>query len=378
MTLKKILLYIGIFFLLILATIFGMFLKSTLENQLSSSTPTKSSIQIPSTPSQSNPYPLKMKASIPYWDQENAFLTFKENVALFDTVHLFWYYVGKQGTIEKYEYAQEDRNIIEFARSNNVKVIPLITNLPETGTWDKERVGKILNNATLRKTHIRNIIQKIDEYNFDGIDMDYEQLAKTDKNAYSQFLSELSIELHKKNKLLVVALHPKREENQSKESIGDFQDWSAIGKSADQLSIMAYDQHWNTGSAGPIASIEWVNEIIAYATRLNIPQEKFYLGVPLDGYDWNKDDDEPADGVTYDDVSQLLSEHEADERWDTSAQSPYFFYKEDGDTHEVWYENTRSTIEKMKAAQNAGFGGVNFWRLGGEDPTVWEAVKPFK
>ena len=31
-------------------------------------------------------------------------------------------------------------------------------------------------------------------------------------------------------------------------------------------------------------------------------------------------------------------------------------------------------LEKIKLAESAGFGGVSFWRLGGEDPEIWDKL----
>ena len=45
--------------------------------------------------------------------------------------------------------------------------------------------------------------------------------------------------------------------------------------------------------------------------------------------------------------------------------------------HEVWFENGPSVEVKVQLAREAGFGGVTFWRLGGEDPEVWERVRKF-
>src|SRR3989344_7179768 len=49
-----------------------------------------------------------IKGSIPYWDQEHAVASFEQHVAIFNYVNVFWYYLGSDGSVVKYEYAQED------------------------------------------------------------------------------------------------------------------------------------------------------------------------------------------------------------------------------------------------------------------------------
>jgi len=47
---------------------------------------------------------------------------------------------------------------------------------------------------------------------------------------------------------------------------------------------------------------------------------------------------------------------------------PYFFYKKEGKTHEVWFENEESVAEKIKIAKKAGkiwkkFGALEYYEL---------------
>ena len=62
------------------------------------------------------------------------------------------------------------------------------------------------------------------------------------------------------------------------------------------------------------------------------------------------------------------------EEFDDNSKSPFFTY----DDHEVWFENARSILAKAQLARNAGFSGITFWRLGGEDPEVWKEIDKLK
>src|SRR3989344_8513540 len=70
--------------------------------------------------------PVMIRGSIPYWEQEKAFLSFSQNAEKFDYISLYWYYLGADGTIKKYRGAREDQNIIKFAHDNNIKVGAII------------------------------------------------------------------------------------------------------------------------------------------------------------------------------------------------------------------------------------------------------------
>ncbi len=314
---------------------------------------------------------LLVKGSIPYWEQENAVSSFKENKESFDYINVFWYYLNSDGSIQKYEYANEDEELIRFAHENNVKVSAVITNLGENpDRWDSGRVENVINSSENRKNHINQIISKLKEKNFDGIIIDYELLRQSTRNNYTIFIKELSLEMKKQNKILTVVLHPKTGENVKGESVSRYQDWFQLAQHADQIQIMGYSQHTDEDAAGPIAGIGWVEKIADYTLSLGIDPGKVFLGIPLYGYDWNTNSNESAKGLTFEEAQSLLVKENATLEFDQIQKSPMFRYG----SHEVWFENSQSVKEKADLAYRVGFAGVTFWRLGGEDQSVWRML----
>jgi len=51
-----------------------------------------------------------------------------------------------------------------------------------------------------------------------------------------------------------------------------------------------------------------------------------------------------------------------------------FEYVKSGAPHQVWFENAATTAAKLKLIRSFNLGGINFWRLGGEDPDTWQVV----
>jgi spore germination protein YaaH len=358
------------FLFIILLLLIGLFPIATLVMQQKKTIKTIIPTVIPSnTPPKA--IDLKIKSSIPYWDQENAFQSFATNVGKYDFINVFWYYLDTDGKITKYEYANEDENIIAFSHTHNVKVFATLTNLPEEGTWDSDRVERILKTKQTRAKHILDIVNKLNAMNFDGLTIDYESVDASKENKFSLFIEELANALHKDNKLLSVSLHPKR---LGDEGLGGFQDWRQLSQFADQMTIMAFDEHYDEGSAGPVASLPWQEKILSYADSQNVPADKIYLGIPLFGYDWNHDNTDAATGLTYADVQNLVQKTNAAVKWNDEYESPYFLYIENGDHHEVWFENAESIKAKLDFAKRIGIAGISFWRLGDEDPKVWELL----
>jgi hypothetical protein len=111
---------------------------------------------------------------------------------------------------------------------------------------------------------------------YDGLNLDLESisLAVTDDGArdaltdelspkHSQFVKLLADSLHQAHKLLSVAVMPRSAPDDW--AGARFYDYQAIGAAADQVQVMAYDQHWGTGDPGPTAELEWVHNAFMYA-----------------------------------------------------------------------------------------------------------------
>lgn len=271
---------------------------------------------------------------------------------------------------------QDVRAIEDTAAAAHVVLMPSITDY--TGRWNGALISHILSNANMRAAHIATIIQTVRAHGWAGVDLDYESLPELDRNAYSAFVSDLADALHQAHARLSLTVHAKTSEP------GDWygaraENWHALGASADEVRIMAYDYTTLGDPPGPIAPVHWVEHVLALATQ-EIPRKKIMLGLPMYGYDWVTGQQQSKAAMNnqdlrWADVTALAQAHHATIQWDTTAQEPWFHYVDDqGRQHTVWYENARSMQTKLHQGIQAGIGGVFLWRLGGEDPAVWPAL----
>ncbi len=319
---------------------------------------------------------VKMHATIPYWEQDKAIEVIKNNTSKFDYLSLFWYTLDENGQIVKYTDAFENDAIITYAKENDIKVMALITNLPDfdDSEWDSDSVRNVINNQQNRKDHIEDISALLDTKGFDGVNIDYEELDDDLRTEFSLFIQELSTELHKKNKLVSVAIHPKTTEYLPSEDNGSrAQDLIEIGRYVDHMYFMTYGEHWDTSAAGPVASIPWSTKIIEYAKSLNIPTQKIFLGTPLYAVRWQKGT-RKGEGLLYEDVKVLEQQFAVMPTWNDEWKSPSLEYTENGRNYVVWFENARSVKEKLKLAEQSELGGITFWHIGGEDPEIWKII----
>lgn len=304
------------------------------------------------------------------WDQEPGFQTIKTHYSEFTEITPFWYRLDSSGKINYFgDNSYEDPEIIAFLRQKGIRITPAIANIYEE-VWDAAAVSNIINNTTTTDEHIKDIVALVTSKDYDGIDIDYEALYDNDRAAFSAFIKRLSMALHNENKTLSVTVYAKTSEP-GHSGGPSAQDWKAIGEVVDQVRVMVYDYHWSTSGPGPIAPINWAKQVAAFAVT-KIPKEKLILGFALYGYDWVGNKGEPT---TWQELTQRASRYKATVNWDEDSMSPWFKYIDaENVQHTSWFEVARSIDLKLEIVNQYQLSGSHFWRLGGEDPQVWQSV----
>jgi spore germination protein YaaH len=259
---------------------------------------------------------------------------------------------------------------LERLRAARLAIVPTLANITN-GDFVYQPVARILNTPSLSQAHVAAITRLVRQQGFAGIDIDYEDLHATDRDAFSAFLTSLAAALHAEGKILSVAVFAKTTDaGYDQRNLA--QDYAAIGRAADQVRLMAYDYHWATSPPGPVAPIRWVRDVLRYA-KTQIPAYKVILGVPLYGYDWSGGHGTP---VSWLQAFRLSTTHKARPRFDAASQAPWFEYTDrSGHKHHVWFENTESSTAKFAAAQGSGIGGVYLWMYGYEETSTWPALR---
>lgn len=283
-------------------------------------------------------------------------------------VSTFTHKIDRNGNLIT-DYSQTD--VVNFANNNNLKPLMLVHNSEANG-FNKALVKEVLQSEAKRKALIDNIYSQLKKHGYSGVEIDFENVPPECKTNYSQFIKELSQKL-KPNGFTVACAVPAKTGNSSESWLNGY-DYSEIGKYADRVLIMSYDQHWPGGSPGPVASIEWVEKVCKYASE-TIDNTKILLGIPLYGYDW------PIDGgtgkaVTMSAVNGYISTYGGKIEWDDYSKSPYYKYKDNkGKERIVWFENVQSAQFKFQLAKKYNFKGIGMWRLGLETSDFWTGLK---
>jgi len=312
-------------------------------------------VRLPKVPGRRHTF----SAWIPYWVQQEAMAVVEKHASLITTLSPFWYELTPTGDLLVYPNG-ESMEVIEFARSRGIELIPLIAN-----NFDRQLVTSVLNDPTIRRRHVAQIVAKVRSMNYAGIEIDYENLATTDRDIFVTFLRELKAALAPYNKKLYVAIQAKTGDNTQDNSAGH--DYLGIGNTVDVVRLMLYDYSWDT--PGPIAPAGWIRQVLNYAVSV-IPRSKLETGLPTYGYDWGT----RRRSVTYEDAISLAQQYGAQIIQD-AQNGPHFSYTApDGVTHQVWFTNAVNFATFVEIVNEYNIRGISLWHPGKDDPQIYEVI----
>ncbi len=311
-------------------------------------------------------------ASLPFWNMTEGPKVVLANQGSFNEVSPWIYGIAQNGQIvpQVPERAAETAAGMDQLRRSGIPLVPTIANVTN-GQWAYEPVANMLHDPAAMQRHINDIVALVARERYDGIDIDYEDLRASDREAFTTFVTRLGDALHDQDKKLSVAVFAKTSDaGDDQRNVA--QDYAAIGEAVDEVRIMAYDYHWGQSPPGPVAPITWVREVLTYA-KTQIPPDKIVLGIPVAGYDWVDGHGEPVSWLQCYGRTRAFN---VTVQYDRLSQSPFFRYTDaQGRAHEVWFENAESTTAKLEAARESGIRGVYVWMFGDEDDRTWATLR---
>ncbi|MDF9407680.1 glycosyl hydrolase family 18 protein [Pelotomaculum isophthalicicum JI] len=276
-----------------------------------------------------------------------------------------WYHLNNSadGTFTgPWELSSGNYNqLVAVAHHRGFEVLPLIA-----ADWDdtgKMTLYNVLSQKTSRLNLVNQIVGMITSSGADGVVIDFEYMSGSTGPFLTQFMLELSSELHARDKLLVEAVPSRTSTSRSYTAF----DYQSLSLAVDYLAIMTYD--YSTSEPGPIAPPDWIKRVLDYARAQHVAMDKVLLGLPYYGRDW------ASTGSTYEahalGLAQALSrsaEYSASiERETTQADLvgiPHYSYQdESGTQHFVYYDDYDSWRAKLGFLDEYNLGGVHCWSV---------------
>ena len=256
------------------------------------------------------------------------------------------------------------KDYVTKLKAINVDVWPLISDFNKDVDYNR-----LFMSTTTRGNLIKNIIYFIEEYNLDGINIDFEHIKSSYAEGYIEFLRELSIEMRSRKKVLSV-------DNYIPLEFNAFYNIKEQGIVSDYLCVMAYDEHYSgSPKAGSVSSLSWVKNSIENTAK-SAPMKKLIVGLPFYTRLWREAHTGKltSRALSMDGGLKLVSSNKAKKEWDKEKGQYYAEWKDGKDRMRIWLEEEKSLEAKLKLVEKDKVAGIAFWKLGLERKEAWESV----
>ena len=256
------------------------------------------------------------------------------------------------------------KDYVTKLKAINVDVWPLISDFNKDVDYNR-----LFMSTTTRGNLIKNIIYFIEEYNLDGINIDFEHIKSSYAEGYIEFLRELSIEMRSRKKVLSV-------DNYIPLEFNAFYNIKEQGIVSDYLCVMAYDEHYSgSPKAGSVSSLSWVKNSIENTVR-SAPMKKLIVGLPFYTRLWREAHTGKltSRALSMDGGLNLVNSNNAKKEWDKEKGQYYAEWKDGKDRMRIWLEEEKSLEAKLKLVEKDKVAGIAFWKLGLERKEAWNSV----
>ncbi|MEH7377647.1 polysaccharide deacetylase family protein [Neobacillus drentensis] len=286
------------------------------------------------------------------WDK-NSHTSFKKNSDSITTLVPGWMQLTPGLTLK----TSTDKSIIAEAKAHNIKILPLVNNF-SNNKWDGEALHRLFITPGAEDLFIKKMLEYVRTNDFDGINIDFEDIHPKDKEDLDDFIGKVYEAFHPHGLMVTLDVPPNN---------NSF-NYTSLATNVDRMIVMLYDQHHSMSKPGPVAPSDWVKENL---NQLQIPFKKLIVSLGSFGYDWEENSHQPADTVAFGDIMDLGIGTNLQIQWNKQIGNPYVRYKRDGKNHVIWFLDAASFYNQMKLAIDHGSRGIAVWRLGSEDPSIW-------
>jgi len=291
------------------------------------------------------------------WDYYSQYVTAPRRTGEIEGINVVspaFYEISASGDIHS-NIGVEGQAYMNWAKANKYKVWPMLSN-SELG--DLDAVSRILSTFETRAYLIENIIQELTNAKVDGVNVDFENMYKADKENYSRFLT-LSVDVTAPD---------------GSETWSLCFDRNVIGKVADYIIFMGYDQNGvSSTKAGTVAGADWVElNINKFLGQEGVESNKLILAIPFYTRIWKESNGTLTSSVV--NMRSVTIPEGVEKVWNEANKQYYIEYEKDGVINKMWIEDEESIKAKLDLINKYNLAGAGFWSKDREANTIWSII----
>src|SRR5216117_1473021 len=258
-----------------------------------------------------------------------------------------------------------DTRVSKVAGNKGIALMPLLTN--QVGdTWQPEAIENLAHGPAKRQDQfIQSVLSVLRNAKASGVVVDWQQIDPAYKKDITKFIDKFADALHDDNKELWLCIQPSQEL--------DYIDFDALADNVDRFVAMLFDETSDTDPPGPLASRSWFEGWVRVLLE-GSDTKQWIIAMGSYGYDWTIGG-KKAELISF---SEAMSRANDAEIKGVDVQgpsySPYFYFQDEDKEHAVWFLDAVTFLNQVREVRDQKAGGFALYRLGSEDPGIWDAL----
>ncbi len=258
-----------------------------------------------------------------------------------------------------------DPRLPKLAASKGIALMPLLTNLVGDN-WEPEAIENLAHGPRDRQERfISKVIAVLRDAKAAGVVVDWEQIDPAYKKDITGFVDKFADALHDDNKELWLCVQPGQEL--------DYIDFESLADNVDRFVAMLFDETSDIDPPGPLASRSWFEGWL-HVLLEDSDTKQWIIALGSYGYDWTIGE-KKAELITFPEAMTRANNAEVEAAEAVAPGYNPYFYFEDGDKeHGVWFLDVVTFLNELREVRDQKAGGFGLYRLGSEDPAIWNAL----
>ena len=257
-----------------------------------------------------------------------------------------------------------DTRLTKLTASKGIALMPLLTNLVGD-TWQPEAVENLAHGPQRQDQFIQRVLAVLRNAKAAGVVVDWEEIDPAYKKDLTGFVDKFADALHDDNKELWLCVQPGQEL--------DYIDFDALSENVDRFVAMLFDETSETDPPGPLASRSWFEGWVKVLLE-DSDTKQWIFAIGNYGYDWTIGA-KKAEMISFSEAMSRANDAEiASADVQGPGYSPYFYFQDEGKEHAVWFLDAVTFLNQLREVRDKKAGGFALYRLGTEDPAIWDGL----
>src|SRR5215471_7304309 len=258
-----------------------------------------------------------------------------------------------------------DTRLSKLTATKGIALMPLLTNLVGD-TWQPEAIENLAHGPEQRQQRfIQNVLSALRSAKASGVVVDWQQIDPAYKKDITKFVDKFADALHDDNKELWLCVQPGQEL--------DYIDVDGLSENVDRFVAMLFDETSDTDPPGPLASRSWFEGWV-HVLLEGTDTRQWIIALGNYGYDWTIGE-KKAELISFPEVMSRANDAEVEStEVKGPSYSPYFYFQDEDKEHAVWFLDAVTFLNEWRELRDQKTGGIAIYRLGTEDPAIWDAL----